>query len=328
MYKSYLNKSLKYSVAIITIVFSLAGLVSCADKRLPALKLATTVWVGYEPLYLARDKQFIDEEEIKLIEMLSATQVMNAFRNKTIDMAALTMDEVLILAQENFEPVVLLVLDSSNGGDSVIAQDKYNSFKDLKSKKIGYENTAVGAYLLSRVLDINNMTSDEVNLVSMNVNETEAALKNNKVDAVVTFEPAKSRLIESGYKEVFSSREIPNEIIDVLVIRKDLIENNQKSIKSLVDAWFMALDYYENNRQESMTVMNHRLNLPEQRLSVAFDGIVFPDRLENINFFENINDESVLTKVAVRVSKEMFKNKLLSKSVDGFDLHESSFLRD
>ncbi|MDH5518266.1 MAG: ABC transporter substrate-binding protein [Gammaproteobacteria bacterium] len=315
-------------IALVAVIFILINLSSCTEQRTAPLKLGTTVWVGYEPLYLAREKKYINDQEIKLVELLSATQVMNAYRNKTIDMAALTMDEVLILAEEGFDPVVFLVLDSSNGGDAIIANKQYKSFDELKSKKIGYENTAVGAYLLSRALDINSMTSGDVGLVAMNVNETESALVNKQVDAVVTFEPAKSRLLENGFVKVFSSKEVPNEIIDVLIIRKDLISKNKGHLNNLVDAWFKSLAYYKDNEIDSLRIMNQRLKLSEQRIVKAFEGVVFPQRAENLRFFENDESVPAITSIAVRVSSQMKKNKLLKNDISVFDMYDSSFLRN
>ncbi|MDH5392932.1 MAG: ABC transporter substrate-binding protein [Gammaproteobacteria bacterium] len=311
-----------------SVVFVMLNTLSCSDTRHAPLKLGTTVWVGYEPLYLGREKGFVDKKEIKLVELLSATQVMNAFRNKTIDIAALTMDEVLILAEEKFDLMVFLVLDASNGGDAVIANNKYSHFAQLKSKKIGYENTAVGAYMLSRALDKHNMKSGEVNLVSMNVNETERALLNEHVDAVVTFEPAKSRLIEKGFKEVFSSREIPNEILDVLIIRKELVDSEEDRLQRLVDGWFMTLNHFDRNKEASLAFMNQRLKLSDKGIATAFDGIVFPGKSENQNFFADDINESALSAIAVRISEEMRVNNLLKESIERFALYENKFVQN
>jgi len=107
-------------------------LMSCSKNEKELLKVGTTLWPGYEPLYLGREKGFLSRENVHLVEYLSASQVIQAYRNNAIDVAALTMDEVLILASEGFEPVVILVLDSSYGGDAIISKSKYHSLSEEK----------------------------------------------------------------------------------------------------------------------------------------------------------------------------------------------------
>ena len=48
---------------------------SCVDNTVPVLKLGTNVWPGYEPLYLARSKGFLDNEQVHLVEMSSASKL-------------------------------------------------------------------------------------------------------------------------------------------------------------------------------------------------------------------------------------------------------------
>ena len=61
--------------------------------------LGTNVWPGYEPLYLARSLGYWDDSSVKLVEYSSASQVIRAFRNDAIHIAALTLDEVLLLKE-------------------------------------------------------------------------------------------------------------------------------------------------------------------------------------------------------------------------------------
>ena len=303
-------------------------IISCSEKRQEPLKLGTTVWVGYEPLYLGREHGFIDKQQFNLVEYLSASQVIQSFRNETIDIAALTMDEVLILADKGIEVIVILVMDTSNGGDVIMAQNKYTSFSELKGKRVGYENTALGAYVLSRALKKNNLNSSDIFLVPMNVNETERALKNSEVEAVVTFEPARTRLIENNYKEVFSSREIPNEIFDVLVVRKELLDENYGRLKDLVSGWFKSLEYFNEHEVESLNFMNQRLKLPDAGLKTAFNGIVFPSKSDNLIFLGDKNKSGTLSENTRRLLSNMMQNKLIKNSIDTEHLFDSNYLND
>lgn len=327
MFDSFFKKNI---VRTLFVFFSLAMsstlLMSCSNDKKDFFKIGTTLWPGYEPFYLGREKGIVNKEEFHLVEYLSASQVIQAFRNNAIDAAALTMDEVLILASEGFDPVVILVLDSSYGGDAIISKAKYQSFDDLKGKKVGYESSALGAYFLSRALNKNNLTKQNIILVPMNVNETERALKAGDVDAVVTFEPARTRLIESGYREIFSSRDIPDEILDVLIVRRSMLTEKSKSLTNLVDNWFASLDYFNKNRSESLGIMNQRLKLSKAGLLTAFDGIVFPDRNQNIKMLGKKEGEGGLLDVTNNLMDEMIINNLLDNKFEINDIYKSEML--
>lgn len=326
MFNCFSYKSVKFYSLIMCIIF-VASLISCSKEN-ELLKIGATVWPGYEPLYLARETGFIEKNQFHMVEYLSASQVMQSYRNDVIDIAALTMDEVLVLIGEGFDPVVILVLDSSFGADAIIAKPKYKNIVDLKNKRIGYEGTALGAYVLSRALHKNNLKADDVELVLMNVNETERELKRGGVEAVVTFEPSRSRLLESGYREIFNSKEIPNEIVDVLVVKREVANKNKKQLKNLVNGWFKSVEYMNYDKKKSMAIINRRLKLSEEGLAKAFDDIVFPNRNENLAMLGNDDAKGSLIGVTHKIIKNMRQLKLLDGGVVLDGVFDSKFITE
>jgi len=314
----------KYSGIIVFVIVTM--LTSCSENKQELLKVGSTVWPGYEPLYLGREKGFIKKENVHLVEFLSASQVIQAFRNKAIDLAALTLDEVLLLVNDGFNPAIILVMDFSDGADAIIAKKKYKTFNELKGKKIGYENSALGAYFLSRALDVHAMHADEVILVPMNVNETENSLRQGYVDAVVTFEPSRTRLIESGYSELFNSKKLKNEIVDVMIVRKEVLNQKRKEIQKLIGDWFITLEYFYENKPESMKIMNERLRLSDSGLLTAFNTIRIPLKGENIQMLGDRYNKGALTQVLEKLHKEMVDAKLLKSTIEVEGLSDSSII--
>jgi len=70
------------------LVLFLLLLSGCNHAPGTPMRLGTNVWPGYEPLYLAREFGYIDREDVQLVELNSATQVMRAFRNGALEAAA------------------------------------------------------------------------------------------------------------------------------------------------------------------------------------------------------------------------------------------------
>lgn len=215
-------------------------LCACEGTNEPPLRVGTNTWVGYEPLYLARDLGHYDDSAIKLVEMTSASDVIHALRAGSLEAAALTLDEVLLLLSDGFDLQIVLVIDYSNGADVLLAKPAYKSVSDLRGRRVVVENSAVGAILLDGALQAAGMSAEDITLVSCLADQHITCF--NDADAVVTFEPIQSELVAAGASQLYDSSQIPNRIIDVLVVRKDVVDTNTRAIKKLLRGYFSAID--------------------------------------------------------------------------------------
>ncbi len=254
---------------------------ACSIEGPAPLRLGTNVWPGYEPFYLARTLNYFSREEVSLKEFTSATEVIRSFRNGAIDAAALTLDEVLLLLQHGVDLKIILVCDASHGGDVILSWPPAKSLADLKGKRVGVENTALGAYVLTRALQQQGMAPSDIHLVSAEVNEHERFFLSGKVDGVVTFEPVRSKILEVGGVELFTSKAIPYEILDVVVVRSSYLKKNKKQVRQLLAGWFKALWYLESYPREAAKMMSSRLKLSPDKVLESFDGLRLPSLSEN-----------------------------------------------
>ncbi|SNZ08540.1 NitT/TauT family transport system substrate-binding protein [Persephonella hydrogeniphila] len=290
---------------------------SCIFDSKEYLKIGTNVWPGYEPLYLARELGYLKNIPVHLVEYSSASQVLRAYRNRRINGAALTLDEVLLLKDYGFEPVVVLVMDISNGADVIIGRKGINSVKDLKGKKIGVENTALGAYVLTRALEKYGLSVKQVKVIPLEVDEHYRWFKEGKVDAVVTFEPVKSKLLREGGKIIFDSSQIPGEIVDVLVVERDFLTKSPHVVKSVISSWFKAVDFMKNRKEEALKIIAEREHISPEELEKAYRGMIIPDRKTNIKLVDT--GEPELKKVAKKLLKIMRQKKIISKEYIDID---------
>jgi len=304
------------------LVLAVSFLITACDSKIvnEPLRVGTNDWPGYESLHLAKSKKYYNSD-VKMVEMGSASEVLRAYKNGAIELAALTLDEVLLLRSQGFDPVVIAVLDISQGGDVIIAKNGISSMQGLKGKLLGFEYTALGAYMVSRALEINSMKHDDLTLIPLEFSEHKSAFENDKVDAVVTFEPVRSYLLDSGGTEVFTSKEIPGEIIDVLVVSKSLIEKRKEELKQVLLGWKRAQNYLVNNTSEAAVEIAARYKFTPKKFIDSLDGLKLPTAKENIQIFK----ES-LPNAVKQLQKVMLSKKLLNKEIDTSDLIDSSFI--
>ncbi len=161
----------------------------------PPLRVGTNDWIGYEPLYLARALGHYQDSPIQLVEMNNTTEVIAALRAGRLDVAATTIDEALALREEGFDVRILLLMDASRGGDAVLARPGIDSLAALAGRRIGVEETAVGAVMLASALAAGGLTAADVEIVPLTFDLHYTAFKAGEVDAVVSFDPSRARLL-------------------------------------------------------------------------------------------------------------------------------------
>lgn len=277
------------------------------------LRIATNVWPGYEPLYLARSMGEFDDGSVELVEMPSATEVMRAYKNRLVDGAGITLDEALVLAQHHDDFAILAVMDYSNGADVILGRPPVDSMTDLCGKRVGVENTALGAFFLSRALQVAGVPCGTVTPVHMLVDEHEQAYKEAKVDAVVTFEPVRTLLLKAGAVKLFDSSMIPGEIVDVLIVRKRLIEEKPESLRRLLRGWFAALERIEKQSDAAMASMAARLGISPEETAASYDGLLLPDLAANRKAL--YGETATLKKVASMMQLKLVENGIMEYTV-------------
>ena len=176
----------------------LLGVSGCSREPETALRIGTNVWIGSEPLYLARELGYLDPAAVQLVEYPSASEVLRAYRNQAIDGMVISLDELFGLAVDGFQPRIILVVDVSHGADVVVGRPGMKSMRDLKGKSVAVESGALGAFVLSRALTLNGMQASDVNVVHLESNEQPRAFESGKVDGAVTFDPYRAQFLQDG----------------------------------------------------------------------------------------------------------------------------------
>lgn len=311
-------------VKFIIIIFIMINL-SCQLKKKDPIIIGTNLWIGYEPLYIAKNIKLLSEEKFHLVLYPSAEDVMRAFRNGVLDIAAVTADEMLNLTSSLPATRAFLITDFSNGADVIMAHPPAKTMKDLINKRIGYEAGALGVFMLSRALAINNIKTTEITPVDVSLSNHVSYYSNKEIDAVVTFEPKRSILLKNGAVEVFSSKEIPGEIIDLLVARDETLKKRKEDIQELVDIWFKAVKYIENEENLAANFISKRHKLSAEEIKLSLKGIKLPGKQDSYNFF---NDKNGLVEKLKLISAVLSEAGMMLENNDVDRYLDDSFLKD
>lgn len=290
------------------------ALAACTRPTPEPLRIATDVWPGYEPLYLARELGLYGASPPRFNELRSATAVLGAFRTRSVDVAAITLDEALLLVQEEVEVRVILVTDISDGADVMLARSGITSLAQLRGRKVGAESSALGAYMLTRALASAGMVPGDVQVVPLAWDKHEEAFLSGQVDAVVTYDPARTRLVAQGARILFDSGRIPGEIADVLVVHGDVLRRRGPEVARILEGWYGALQHLARSRADACERMARREGISGPDFEASLKGLHIPDRAENGRLLEG--PSPALLPSAERLASVMLQARLLRRPVD------------
>jgi len=305
-----------YWIFFLLLIISLSA---CEPTPESPLRIGTNTWPGYEPLYLARSLGYYNNSRIHLVEMNSASEVIHSLRSGMLEGAALTLDEVLTLQADDFDLKIILVMDFSNGGDVLLAKPDIDTLLDLKGKRIAVEYTAVGAILLDAALASADLTVSDIEVIACSLDNHLDCYNSN--DAVITFEPVKTKILHQGAKQMFDSSKIPGRIIDVLVVHKETTITHHHTLKNLLSGYFKARQYLSKQPQDAARLMAPRQHISASDMLASYEGLELPKLEENRLL---LNDS--LQDTIIDLSKFMVERQLLRKIPNNKNMIDASFL--
>ena len=260
-------------------LYALLG--GCTGEGQP-LQVASHVWPGYELMFLARERGWLDPARVELEPTTSATHSMALLRLGHVDAAALTLDETLRLAAEGVPLRVGLVFNISAGADMVLARPPIAASSDLVGARIGVEETALGALMLSELLAFAGLSREDLEVVPLTIDQQWSAWETEAVDALVTYEPVAGRVRADGAHLLFDSRRIPDTIFDVLAVRTPVASDQARHLRHLTASHFRALHHFRSNPVDAGYRMANRLGVTGDGAIDAFRGITLPDYHANL----------------------------------------------
>ncbi len=266
------------------------ALVSCIQKPNPPIRIGSNIWLGYEPMYLARDLSLFDEGRIQLNELTSTSETLHELINGNIEAAALTMDEALNAISKGIPLEIALIFDISNGADALVAKQEVSSLADLVGKKLVVEENAVGAIMYYSILDKLGVDDNAVQTVNVSADRHVSIWQKGDISGIITFEPSLTNLLRQGGHILFDSSEIPERIIDVLAVRKDLSRDHQTSLKAFIASYFQALSYLKNSsgKGANYAILRHRLKLNPEEIRRSLRKMIQPDLDGNLRLLSGV----------------------------------------
>jgi NitT/TauT family transport system substrate-binding protein len=293
-------------------------------KPLP-LKVSCVPFVGYTPLIIAQEKGFFKVQGVDVeLSYVDYSQLQDAdFSAGKYDGIGLTLGDFIILSATNPDMQAVMVVDESTGADVVVAQSEIKTIPNLKGKKVGTHLGSFSEVFVTEMLKTSKLTSDDVSLVKVEALEVPERLQNNAIQAGHTWEPYLSEALKLGAHILFTSKQTPGLILDLVAFRGEVIRDRPEDIRAFVRGWLQGLSYWEANIPEGNEIVSKALNIPIKTLS--FDGIDLIDFAKNQNFFQS-NSPNYIYKTAKKYADFFIRAGNVTRLPNLETLFNSSFL--
>ena len=264
-------KKLIAAVALLTVSLS-----ASADTP---LKIALTTWIGYSPFYVAEGMDMYKKHGLKVTLQTFADPAMlpSAVASKAADGALMTFDQVIGAAAQGQLFKVVMPIDYSNGGDAVLADMSIKKITDLKGKRVAYAPLSPSDFLISYALKVNGMTDKDFSPVNMTPEAIPSAMASKAVPAGVTYEPNVSQILAmnggSKFHVIYSSKEAPGLIADVLVFDEAHIKKNGKEISALIQSYLEGLAYMKSHPKEASAIIGKAIGVSGKEVLEQLQGV-------------------------------------------------------
>jgi NitT/TauT family transport system substrate-binding protein len=239
--RALLSRGLLALVVLLTAGLA-ASPVRAADAR-PEFKVAWMPWDYAQQSGIL--KKWADKYGIKitLTQVNDYVESINQYTAGQFDACVMTnMDMLTIPAAGGVDSTALITGDFSNGNDGIILKGKGKKLADIKGQSVNLVELSVSHYVLARALETLKLRERDVKIVNTSDADIVGAWAAPATTAVVTWKPQLSEI--GGQPDaslVFDSSKLPGEIIDLMVVKTDVLKKSPALGKALVGAWYETL---------------------------------------------------------------------------------------
>lgn len=217
------------------------------------IRIGWSLWPGWYPMAIAIDQGLFVKHGVRVKPVL-----YTAYTSTFSDYAAGVLDgcfgglyELLKINTPGMK--VVLVTDTSDGAEGLVALPSIFTPGDLAGKRIGTQGGLTGSeFVVTTMLRRHGLTRADVTFVHV---EPEAVLEQmpDKIQAGFTWDPFLTRAVDDGYRILFTTADTPGMVPDVVAFQGRLTQERPEDIRSFLRAWFEAVEFWHDHPQEAAT---------------------------------------------------------------------------
>ena len=261
------------------VVGATLALAASASFAATQVKIASLIWIGYGPFYVADALDLYKKHglSVKLQMFSDPALIPPALVGGSVQGAMVTYDQVIGQVAKGINHKVVMPIDYSNGGDAIVVANSISKISEFKGKKVGFNPLSPSDFLLTYALKNNGLSEKDITPVSMTPEAVPAAMASGQLPAGVTYEPSLSQVLSQGggkkFKVIFSSKDAPGLIADVLVFDEKYIKSNPKEINAIIKGYLDGLEFIKAKPDEAAKIIGKAMGVSAKEVKEQWAGV-------------------------------------------------------
>lgn len=309
-------------------ILLVVGACNPAKSKTAPLRLGLSDWPGHAPFYGAAQLGNFGNTQVEIKGFSSNFDRNRAFALGRLDVLATPLFDALRIADDGVALKVILLFDYSSGGDGIVARKEITSIQGLKGKRVSAELSAITHFMLLAALAKGGLSESDVQIVNLSVPEAADAFAHGKLDAATLWDPHLSRqaALPDAHK-LFTSKEIPGQIIDVLIVQKEIADKRPDDVANLVRGWERTLAAFRQSPAEVEAVMAKATNRTPEGLRAELAGLELLDVAKNSELFDRAAGSQSVWGALEATGRFMAQHQLLKRAAaDPTELLDARFI--
>jgi NitT/TauT family transport system substrate-binding protein len=311
-------------LAVLTLGIAVALAPTARAADLKPYRVGFNAWIGYIAFFVAQQKGFFKDEglDVQTKSFSSPGDGLKPLLSGDLDATLSTADSVLtVLDKAPGQVKIVYLIDTSSGADAILAKKEIADVKGMKGHKVAATLGQCNQLLLEKALEKAGLGEKDIQLVNMNPDDAGAAFAAGKIDAAVTWEPWITKASGDKGHVIFSSKETPNLILDVLAVSSKTAQSKPAETRAFVRGLNKAYEFIQAHKDDAAAIAAKSLEQKPEEIKAM---------LGKVELYGPRNNRQVMTGAAVDTTKQVakfFKEKKVNDTlVDTSHLYDASFL--
>ena len=265
---------------LVSIFLASALLLGCSSDENPKLKIIANSWIGYSPLFYARETGKLSELDMELLHVVSLGEGVSLFKSGIGQGFTGTQFEYDKAKSRSRDLVPAIFFNRSNGGDMVLGNQPIEAYTSTDAKISAFlEIDSVNQLLLINFLNENGINKQRVIFINKDQAHisTLDAKNLDELTLISTYSPYDSILEKRGFNELGSTKDSQSLLIlDALYVDKTLLMDHSERFSQLQEMMINAFTIFKTNPEKYYQVVNPYLGFESfNDFMLAADDIIW-----------------------------------------------------
>lgn len=307
-----MGKNVRILVVLLLLALGTGAMWRLTRKPSEPIRISLSPWIGYDTIWVAQELGITAEEgvDVRTLDQVESSGARRAYEKGQVDAFGETLMGLLVAndgpAGEG-SAIGVAVLDISNGADMLLARAEFNRVEDLRGRRVAMESGSPDVLLTMAALRAHGMKLEDVVVVNKLQSQLKAAFLAGEVDAACSYPPYSDQLADAvGTKVLFTSVETPGMIVDLLIVREQVVATRRSELQALVRANNRVVKMMLDGDEKVIGMIAKREGEPPEAIRRYAKGLRFPSPREQAEMLAagGVVDSSLkVSRAALEASK-------------------------